>query len=165
MFDLLEGIASSDIVKVIIFLFLAIQGAAVYIGKALTFWQNRVNQAVSETTREQEHLNEIEELKTKLGELSSTQKEIDDIYDEKIQNILTSLNILVSSERDDIKAFITKEHHFFCYKQKWIDNYSLDSIEKRYRHYKDMGGNSYIDSLLEELRALPNEQPHATEKR
>ena len=165
MFDLLEGIASSDVVKVIIFLFLAIQGAAVYIGKVLTFWQNRVNQAVNETTKEQEHLNEIEELKTKLNELSSTQKQIDDIYDEKIQSILNSLNILVSSERDDIKAFITKEHHFFCYKQKWIDNYSLDSIEKRYRHYKDMGGNSYIDSLLEELRALPNEQPHATEKR
>ena len=165
MFDLIEGIASSDIIKVIIFLFLAVQGAAIYIGKVIRFWQSRVNQAVTETTKEQEHLNEIEELKRKLSEFSSSQKEIDEMYDEKIQTIINSLNMLISSERDDIKAFITKEHHFFCYKQKWIDNYSLDSIEKRYKHYKDMGGNSYIDSLMEELRELPNEQPHATEKR
>ena len=43
----------------------------------------------------------------------------------------------MNSDKDAIKAFITREHHYFCYQKKWIDDYSLDCIEKRYEHYKE----------------------------
>ena len=62
-------------------------------------------------------------------------------------------------KQDAIKAFITRQHHYFCYQLKEIDDQSLDCIQKRYSHYKDQGGNSYIDTLMSELRSLPKSLP------
>ena len=67
--------------------------------------------------------------------------------------------MLIESDRDDIKSFITREHHRFCYQVGWIDDFSLDCIEKRYKHYKNEGGNTFIDGFMEELRALPKSSP------
>ena len=72
-----------------------------------------------------------------------------------INDIKKAINLLTESDKDDIKAWITEKHHYFCYQIGWIDDYSLDCIEKRYGHYKDEGGNTFIDELMEEIRALP----------
>ena len=40
--------------------------------------------------------------------------------------------------------------------QEWIDDYSLDCIERRYKHYIDEGGNSFIGQLMIEIRKLPH---------
>lgn len=83
-------------------------------------------------------------------------------YDKTLQNINNyievfnkQLKILIDSDKDDIKAFIVEKHHYFCYTQKWIDDYSMDCLEKRYEHYVDENGNSYVKGLMEQLRALP----------
>jgi hypothetical protein len=47
------------------------------------------------------------------------------------------LELLTNSDKDAIKSFITKEHHYFCYKLGYIDDYSMDAIERRYSHYKE----------------------------
>ena len=65
------------------------------------------------------------------------------------------MSILLASDKDDIKSWITEKHHYFCYEKKVIDDYSLDCIEKRYQHYVDEGGNSYVATLMREIRALP----------
>jgi hypothetical protein len=67
--------------------------------------------------------------------------------------------MLIESDKDDIKSFITKEHHYYVEQKKWIDKFSLDCIEKRYKHYKDEGGNSFIEDLMGELRKLPKQPP------
>ena len=66
-----------------------------------------------------------------------------------------TMSILLASDKDDIKSWITEKHHYFCYEKKVIDDYSLDCIEKRYQHYVDEGGNSYVATLMREIRALP----------
>ena len=66
-----------------------------------------------------------------------------------------SIELLIESDKDDIKHSITKDHHYFCYKLGSIDDYSLDCIERRYSHYKDQGGNSFVEDLMKDLRALP----------
>ena len=43
---------------------------------------------------------------------------------------------------------------------KCIDDFSLDCIEKRFAHYQDEGGNSFIAALMAEIRALPKEGSH-----
>ena len=43
----------------------------------------------------------------------------------------------------------------FCYEKRQIDDYSLDCLEKRYTHYVEEGGNSFIHDLMEDIRALP----------
>ena len=73
----------------------------------------------------------------------------------KIDETNATISVLLASDKDDIKSWITEKHHYFCYEKKVIDDYSLDCIEKRYQHYVDEGGNSYIATLMNEIRALP----------
>ena len=82
------------------------------------------------------------------------EKELDNI--KKVLNTLQdSINLLIESDKDDIKQSITKDHHYFCYQLKSIDDYSLDCIEKRFSHYEEEGGNSFVQVLMQEIRALP----------
>ena len=73
----------------------------------------------------------------------------------KIDETKTTISVLLSSDKDDIKSWITEKHHYFCYEKKVIDDYSLDCIEKRYQHYLDEGGYSYVATLMNEIRRLP----------
>ena len=95
-----------------------------------------------------EHKREYEILKDNQGQLQDT-----------LTNLMEKVNSLIDSDKDDIKSFITERHHHFCYQEQWIDDYSLDCIEKRYKHYTDEGGNSFIEDLMEELRELPKQPP------
>ena len=95
-----------------------------------------------------EHKREYEILKENQGQLQNT-----------LTNLMEKVNLLIDSDKDDIKSFITERHHHFCYQEQWIDDYSLDCIEKRYKHYTDEGGNSFIEDLMEELRELPKQPP------
>lgn len=79
--------------------------------------------------------------------------------EQNVEQLTKKVNILLDSDRDDIKAFITRQHHYFCYQLKEIDDQSLDCIEKRFTHYQQEGGNSYIKNLMEELRELPKSPP------
>lgn len=78
---------------------------------------------------------------------------------EEIESFKQKLEMIIESDKDDIKSWITEKHHFYCYERKWIDDYSMDCIERRYRHYKDEGGNSFIEELMNELRSLPKTPP------
>lgn len=82
------------------------------------------------------------------------QEQISDIQTD-IKDIKDSINLLIESDKDDIKQSLTKDHHYFCYKLKSIDDYSLDCMERRYSHYTDEGGNSFVETLMNEVRALP----------
>ena len=75
--------------------------------------------------------------------------------EEKMNKMCDNINILMESDRDSIKSWIVEKHHHFCYEVKAIDYFSLESIERRYQHYKAEDGNSYVATLMEELEALP----------
>ena len=81
-----------------------------------------------------------------------------------IDTLTEKVNILIDSDKDAIKAYITQQHHYFTYQKGWIDDYSLDCIERRYDHYQDEGGNSFISSLMEEIRNLPKKDIEKEEK-
>ena len=94
------------------------------------------------------------------NQLENFQKELKHIT-ETVDKINTEVNILKESDKDDIKAFITREHHYFCYTKGWIDDFSMDCIEKRYGHYVQENGNSYVADLMQNLRALPKQDPNS----
>ena len=75
---------------------------------------------------------------------------------ENINMLCEKIDILIKSDRDDIKAYITREHHYFVYQKGWIDDYSL---ERRYNHYVEEKGNSFIEGLMREIRRLPKKGP------
>lgn len=86
------------------------------------------------------------------------QKQHDDKIDNVLDKIVSQIEQLTNSDKDAIKSYITEKHHFFVYKQGWIDDYSLDCLERRYVHYQQEGGNSFIEQEMNELRALPRKQ-------
>lgn len=73
----------------------------------------------------------------------------------RINKIGDALKLLIESDKDNIKSWIVEKHHHFCYEIKAIDYFSLESIERRYDHYCAESGNSYIATLMEEIKALP----------
>lgn len=86
-------------------------------------------------------------------QIQETLKEITD----SIEKLNKSVEMLIDSDKDAIKAYITEKHHYFCYNIKEIDLQSLDCIEKRYSHYQEQGGNSYVKDLMMDLRRLPKQ--------
>ena len=75
--------------------------------------------------------------------------------EQKIINLSSLIQILIDSDKDDIKSWITEKHHYFCYELGYIDDYNYQCIEARYKHYKDEKGNTFIDGFMEDIRALP----------
>ncbi len=128
----------------IILFILALSVAAKKFVEFIDWIRSRTRQAIKQADKP----DEVQRVaKKNQSELQEIKKEINELKE--------SINLLIASDRDDIKASITKDHHYFCYQLGYIDDYSLDCMEKRYSHYKEQGGNSFIHLLMEQVRALP----------
>ena len=75
---------------------------------------------------------------------------------EQMTKIQATLNMLCESDKDDIKAWLVdKLKYYKAHPEEKIDDYTLDTIERRYKHYVEEGGNSYIkDNVIVELRNI-----------
>lgn len=104
-------------------------------------------------------INQKESIEKRLEMIKSLQKQ-QQRTDQILKVLSEKIDMLIESDRDDIRSYITKEHHYFCYQKKWIDDFSLDCIEKQYTHYVDEGGNSFIKGFMDELRSLPKQDPN-----
>lgn len=80
--------------------------------------------------------------------------EIEKVSD-SVDNLSKRIDKLTESDMHDIKQFIVREYHYFVEQKKQIDDYSLDTILLRYADYKQEGGNSYIEMLIDEIKKLP----------
>lgn len=129
--------------------FVIILAAAI---KGIVSW---IEWAIGKSKDKFEKEQKKEDIKEKIVEdikcIKQSQKEMVEV----IQTLSEKVNLLMDSDKDDIKAWITEKHHYYCYQTGYIDDYNLDCIEKRYKHYKDEGGNSFVYDLMNEIRALP----------
>ena len=144
MLELLQNYTVAEIISFIILLSLAI--------KAIISFLDWAKERLFKFFRKEEKGNSLDDTLSKIIE---SQEQLS----KEIKKINDTINILIHSDKDDIKSFITKEYHHFM-AQGWIDDYSLDCIEKRYRHYIDEGGNSFIGQLMIEIRKLPHQPLH-----
>ena len=141
MLELLQNYTVAEIISFIILLSLAI--------KAIISFLDWAKERLFKFFRKEEKGNSLDDTLSKIIE---SQEQLS----KEIKKINDTINILIHSDKDDIKSFITKEYHHFM-AQGWIDDYSLDCIEKRYKHYIDEGGNSFIGQLMIEIRKLPHQ--------
>ena len=74
---------------------------------------------------------------------------------ENIDKIEIQLAQLTESDKHDIKGWIVEKHHALI-KKGWVDDFTMDTLERRYSDYVAEKGNSYISGLMSELRALPH---------
>lgn len=155
MIALLQHYSLSDILMFTVFLALAIKSlisffdwAYVYIKKFFNIHYSKINQKEALERR-------LQKGSQVMNELKNSQQTTDEI----LKNLSAKIDLLIDSDKDDIKSYITREHHYFCYKLGYIDDFSLDCIEKRFKHYSDEGGNSFIENFMKDLRALPIQSP------
>lgn len=147
MAELITNYSWSEIVLFVIAFAAAIKGV-------VTFWdwgKDRLRKVYDKEDKIEEIKSLMVENKKQMNEFSNIQAQTIN----EIQHLKENITNLTASDKDDIKAWITEKHHHFCYDIKYIDDYSLDCIEKRYAHYVDEGGNSFISKLMEEIRNLP----------
>lgn len=155
---MLELLSAYNLSEIIIFTVML----AAAIKSVTTFWdwaKDRLRKMFKKENQAETWKNQIESRLDKYDEAIGKVAENQEKYNELIEKIENKVDILIGSDKDDIKSWITKEHHYFCYQVKWIDDYSLDCIEKRFGHYQDEGGNSFIEELMAEIRALPKVPP------
>ena len=81
-------------------------------------------------------------------------KEATQDFETKIEQIEKRLTDLTSYSKNDIKAWLVETHHK-CMKDGYIDDFTKDLIERRFTDYQKLGGNSYAETLVQELRTLP----------
>lgn len=153
MVELLQAYSVGEILIFILLLSIAIKEFFTL----LDWGKGRLKKYFKKETSSLEKFNEIEvkdqEQDKKIEEIIKLQRQTQ----QNIEVIMNKLQILMNSDKDSIKAFITKEHHFFCYEQGWIDDYNLDCLEKRFKHYQEEDGNSFVANLMDEIRELPRQ--------
>ena len=112
---------------------------------------------------EQEKINkrrdqEIQKISNQLDAQDKTSAELSHVIDAQIikfADVESQLKILNDRTQDSTRAYLIDRHHHFCYQVKAIDDMSLQDLERRFMYYKAAGGNTFIDSLMEEVRNLP----------
>ncbi len=155
MLELINNYSLQDILIFLTIFALAIKGVVTFYDWAI----ERIRKVFHKENMEEKEKNQIQEhLKENYENIKQVSEQQQKLQSE-INSITDKINLLIKSDRDDIKSFLTREHHYFCYQKKWIDDYSLECCEKRYKHYKDEGGNSFIEGFMEEMRALPKQPP------
>lgn len=144
MKELLQNFTIEQILVFVVLLAGAIKGVISF----FDWVAERLRKVFNGQTKKEQETQNAKELIQKLFDMQKK-------TGEDIKQLSSHIDLLMESDKDDIKAWITREHHYFCYTLGYIDDYSLDCIEKRYKHYQDEGGNSFIADLMKELRALP----------
>lgn len=158
MKDLLSNYSLSEIIFFLIITAVAVKEAIQFID----WFKARIKQYYdkdNEVKEEHEKLeNEIEDL----NKFYDEKKIIDDTftkYDAKLERLTEQIAMLVESDKENIKAYITERHHYFVEEKGWVDYHSMDCLEKRFAIYQKEHGNSFAADLMNDLRSL-SKQPY-----
>lgn len=119
------------------------------IGESLADLKKDVSDSLTETASDLKE--SMSALDTKIDKVQAQTEEMHSRQDQ----IEKSFGLVKERMQENTRSYLIDAHHRFCYELKQIDDYSLASMERRYLYYKEAGGNTFIDNLMEEVRALP----------
>lgn len=145
-----ELLARFELTDIIIMLTLLIVGVEKLI-KAIDWLRARFRKSYDEENTLKE---EVEDL----NKFYEEKKVVDEGFakvNARIDKICDLVDMLVESDKESIKAYITERHHFFVQERKWIDYHSMDCLERRFAIYEREHGNSFVEDLMNDLRQLP----------
>ena len=96
---------------------------AIAIKEVITFFDWAHSRLKSAFKKENEH----EDIKKQLNDVYKYLEHLDDNFTtmikenrEQSNKMQETIDILLASDKDDIKAWITQQHHYFCYELKCI---------------------------------------------
>ena len=169
MLELLENFSFHQIAFYTIFLLFAIKEFVDFYTWGAEKNRDRLNAGYNRR-RNEEILNEryseynsrCEAFNDQYQKLNEKLEKMEENLNLKVEGLESQISQLIDSDKNDIKSWIIEKHHIFT-KQQWIDDFSMDSIELRFANYRDEGGNSYVETLVKELRKLPKYPPESNE--
>lgn len=125
----------------IIFLFML--GTALKQGYELVqYFRNKTFNHVDKIREQEETLEQV------IKNMQQQQKQL--------QSITDKIDALLVSDKDSIKSWIVMLYKQYKKDPSGLDSMQMDLLERRFSHYKQEGGNSYIDNLMQELREIYN---------
>lgn len=158
MEELLAKYSVSEIIIFIIILAFAIKELVTF----FDWGRDRLRKVYDKDYKSMEQRKELQEEIDDLNKFYDEKKRVDNAFaniDRTFEKINKQIDMLMESDKEDIKSYIVKEHHFFVYTQGWIDDYSMECLERRFAIYRKEHGNSFVEGLMNEIRALPKQPP------
>lgn len=166
MAKLLADFTVSQILIVAVGLILSFKGLVSFIQYFRDLYDKKFNKDYAAKTRQEELERHYENCKKQHEEsmdlYNGVSEQIDELADcvnSKFDTLTQRIDDLTTSDMLNIKYDIVKDYHFFKEQKGWIDDYNLDTLERRFKIYQKEGGNSYVEGLMNELRALPKHPP------
>ena len=117
---------------------------------------NQQMEALSKTVSEIKESSDESDatLVEKMNQYETRQEEIN----AKIDAVHESMNLLIESDKESIRSFITLQY-YECQEKGYIEVYVLQALEDRYEKYLIENGDSFIANLVKEMRKLPHVPP------
>lgn len=123
---------------------------------------NKLNSLEQRSVRQEERSNHRQEQVDKMSkQLDEQDRKSADLkktlenQTKEISSLKSQIGTLTERTQDSTRAYLIDKHHHFCYQIHGIDDMSLQDMERRFMYYKAAGGDTFIDGLMDEVRALP----------
>ena len=165
MLALLQQYTLQQIILFVVMLALAIKGAVDFFDWCKQKYQKKFDKDYAKKNEHDELVQHYKQCASQHDETlnlyNNLENKIDTLTDTvniRFNEVEESIKTLTDSDMHDIKGWIVEKHHKYI-PQNWVDDFAMDTLEKRYSDYKKEGGNSYINGLMDELRALPHVPP------
>lgn len=140
-----------ELAIMIIGLLLAGQGIWRLIDFYYEKYQIHIGKKINKEEWEKNLADSVDSMGKKIDKLYAQNKETHIRQDKTEQ----ALSVLQERMQENTRSFLIDAHNRFCYQLKKIDDLNLQSIERRYLYYKTAGGDTFIDQLMVDIRALP----------
>lgn len=153
--DAVSGIFAQYSIEGIIIIIIMLGVATKFVGELIEWFYSKLRKYFNHQNEQDKAHSEITDglgdIKDELKKLVSNSQEMNN----RITRLEKQQKTTVDRLQENTRSYIIDKHHYFVYDVKAIDDLNLQSLERRYLYYKDAGGNSYIDGLMDEIRDLP----------
>jgi hypothetical protein len=153
--DALNALAGSYSLEDVFFFFIAAVILVKTVGQAWEWMCEKVRTHVLHHSSKDVAVATVE---SAIGELRETLGSINDKVSgisDRLDCTDASIAALQEHQLQVTRAYFVEKYYYYSKELGAIDENGLQVLEVRYAFYKAHGGNSYIDSLMEELRELP----------
>ena len=131
----------------LILLFCGLVIAAKVIGQAIEWVMGKARGRFS---KEEEDTRQSQRIETELSNLSEGMLGINN----RLSAVERSIDNINTNQIDDMRIYLIDKYKYYKSLGR-IDEMSHQLIESKYVTYKRTGGDTYIDGIMNEIRALP----------